>query len=295
MRDVSLTLIQTFFIVARDGSYSAAARKLSMSYQSAANHVRRLEQLLGERLVLSEKGLKSVTLTPRAQSLYKLLEPDLDTMLTRLGRILDKERPLLRVGLPQAIFYYLFPAVMRALREEYPELEIVAYERDTAIPDLIKSGSIDVCITERFFGDPAVPQHLVGSYHLSLVYPAGWPAPPTDGLLAWADAKPFITYEPGQLLRDIALDYLRRDGHQPNIAISTSGSSSVKMCVENGLGFGIIPSWCVEPDETAVRAIRLDSLPTIPIYFGEAQFLQNNPVVVDARRIFGAVASPRLT
>lgn len=51
MRDVSLTLIQTFFIVARDGSYSAAARKLNMSYQSAANHVRRLEQLLGERLV----------------------------------------------------------------------------------------------------------------------------------------------------------------------------------------------------------------------------------------------------
>ena len=69
MRDVSLTLIQTFFIVARDGSYSAAARKLNMSYQSAANHVRRLEQLLGERLVLSEKGVKSLTLTPRALSL----------------------------------------------------------------------------------------------------------------------------------------------------------------------------------------------------------------------------------
>jgi DNA-binding transcriptional LysR family regulator len=234
-------------------------------------------------------------LTPRAQSLYKLLEPDLDTMLTRLGRILDKERPLLRVGLPQAIFYYLFPAVMTALRQEYPELEIVAYERDTAIPDLIKSGSIDICITERFFGDPAVPQHLVGSYKLSLVYPAEWAAPAREDILSWATDKPFITYEPGQLLRDIALDYLSRDGRQPSVAISTSGSSSVKKCVENGLGFGIIPTWCLEAEEHAIRAIGLDDLPTIPIYFGEAQFLQNNPVVLAARRIFGEVAAPRLT
>jgi len=92
MRDANLTLIQTFFIVARDGSYSAAARKLGMSYQSAANHVRRLEQVLGERLVVSEQGAKTVILTPRGRSLYKLLLPELDTMLARLDRTLDRWR-----------------------------------------------------------------------------------------------------------------------------------------------------------------------------------------------------------
>lgn len=117
MREANLTLIQTFFIVARDGSYSAAARKLGMSYQSAANHVRRLEQVLEERLVLSEQGAKTVTLTPRGRSLYKLLLPELDTVLARLDRTLDKERPVLRIGLPQAIFYYLLPPILaRALR-----------------------------------------------------------------------------------------------------------------------------------------------------------------------------------
>src|SRR4051794_17109485 len=120
MRDANLTLIQTFFIVARDGSYSAASRKLNMSYQSAANHVRRLEQILGERLVVSEQGAKTITLTARGRSLYKLLHPELDTMLPRLGRILDKERPVLRVGLPQAIFYYLLPPVLADFREKHP-------------------------------------------------------------------------------------------------------------------------------------------------------------------------------
>src|ERR1035437_6205922 len=74
MRDVSLTLIQTFFVVAREGSFSAAARALNMSNQSAANHVRRLEQIFGERLLLSERGAQSVTLTARGRRVYRLLK-----------------------------------------------------------------------------------------------------------------------------------------------------------------------------------------------------------------------------
>lgn len=36
MKNVSLTLVQTFHLVAKEGSYSAAARKLNISYQSVA-------------------------------------------------------------------------------------------------------------------------------------------------------------------------------------------------------------------------------------------------------------------
>ncbi len=65
MAKISLTLIQTFYEVARHGSFSGAARELNLSYQSAANHVRRLEQLLNGRLIETEQGAKRITLTPR--------------------------------------------------------------------------------------------------------------------------------------------------------------------------------------------------------------------------------------
>ena len=285
MREANLTLIQTFFIVARDGSYSAAARKLGMSYQSAANHVRRLEQLMAERLVVSEQGAKTVTLTPRGRSLYKLLLPELDTVLTRLDRTLQKERPVLRIGLPQAIFFYLMPPILAQFRALFPQVEIIAFERDTALPEMIRDGSLDLCITERYFGDPNVPQHLICTYRPALVLPREWGTPPRGEIKQWIQGRPFVTYEPGQLLRNLAIDYLQPDNTEMEIAISTSGSSSVKRCVEAGLGYAIIPAWCMDGTETTITAIELPELPEIPIYFGEASFLARNPYVVALRQL----------
>lgn len=296
MQKVSLTLIQTFFFVAQVGSYSAAARKLNMSYQSAANHVRRLEQLIGERLVKSDQGAKTVTLTGRGSSLYKLLQPELETMLARLSFIIDKEHPIIRVGLPQAFFFYLLPEILSAFHEVHPGVEILAYERDTMLADLIKDGSLDVCVSERYFGDAVVPQHLICTYHLSLVYPRSWGLPPTPtNIPEWARQRPFITYEPGQMLRTFALEFLRSCGQEPCIAISTSGSSSVKRCVEEGLGFAIIPSWCIDVQEEHLVSVSLDGiLPKIPIFFGEASFLNANPFVQTLRRLCSEIIVARI-
>jgi molybdate transport repressor ModE-like protein len=179
MARISLTLVQTFYQVASHGSFSGAARELNLSYQSAANHVRRLEQILRDKLIESEQGAKRIVLTPRGRALYNLLHPELDIMLERLTRLIENQRSSLRIGMPQAIFYYLFPQVLTTFRAEHPDIEIAAYERDTVLGELVKNGSLDICLSERYFGDPVVPQRLLGSYRLSLVYPAAWG--PSDG------------------------------------------------------------------------------------------------------------------
>jgi len=277
---ISLTLIQTFYQVARHGSFSGAARELNLSYQSAANHVRRLEQILKGKLIESEQGAKRISLTPRGRALYSLLHPELDIMLERLTKLIESQRSSLRVGMPQAIFFYLFPKVLSRFREAFPDIEFSVYERDTVLAELVKNGSLDVCISERYFGDPVVPQRLLGSYRLSLVFPRSWGEPPEQqDIPAWAEGKPFITYEPGQTLRNLAVDFLGRDGAIVQPAISTSGSSSVMRCVEAGLGFSIIPSWCVGAADVAITAVRLTNLPEVRVYFGSAGFLQTHPTV----------------
>ncbi|WP_106751250.1 LysR family transcriptional regulator [Pannonibacter carbonis] len=280
MAKISLTLIQTFYQVARHGSFSGAARELNLSYQSAANHVRRLEQILNGKLIDSEQGAKRIALTPRGRALYSLLHPELDIMLERLTKLIENQRSALRVGMPQAIFFYLFPKVLTRFREEFPDMEFAVYERDTVLAELVKNGSLDVCISERFFGDPVVPQRLLGSYRLSLVYPRSWGAAPAPAdVPLWAQGRPFITYEPGQTLRNLAVDFLGRNGATVLPSISTSGSSSVKRCVEEGLGFSIIPSWCVSPEDVVISSLRLENLPEVRVYFGTAGFLQKHPMV----------------
>ncbi len=277
MPEVNLTLIQTFYLVARHGSYSAAARELNLSYQSAANQVRRLEQVMHDRLVESDQGAKKIRLTPRGVALYNLLHPELEIMLERLALVVASQRPVLRIGLPQAIFFYLLPAVLSQFREKFPDVEVVAYERDTALAELVKNGSLDVCISERFFGDPVVPQSLLGTYHLSLVYPRSWGPPPLPAdIPQWSRGRPLVTYEPGQTLRNMAMDFLAKGGGQTEASISTSGSSSVKKCVENGLGFAIIPAWCVTPEDNALVQVKIDVLPPVKVYFGQALFMAQN-------------------
>lgn len=277
MSEINLTLIQTFYQVARTGSFSAAARELNLSYQSAANHVRRLAQIMHDPLVESDQGAKHIRLTPRGLALYNLLHPELDIMLERLSLVVANQRALLRIGMPQAIFYYLFPGVIAAFREEFPDVQIATSERDTVLAELVKNGALDVCISERYFGDPVVPQSLIGTYHLSLVYPKSWgPPPEPDRIPEWSVGRPFVTYEPGQTLRNIALDFLSPSGQQREPEVSTSGSSSVKRCVETGLGFAIIPSWCVTSEDVGLEQVKIDVLPQVKVYFGQAIFMSKN-------------------
>lgn len=298
MAKISLTLIQTFYQVARQGSFSGAARELNLSYQSAANHVRRLEQILKSKLIDSEQGAKRISLTPRGRALYNLLHPELDIMLERLTKLIESQRSSLRVGMPQAIFFYLFPKVLARFRESFPEMEFAVYERDTVLAELVKNGSLDVCISERYFGDPVVPQRLLGSYQLSLVYPRSWGEPPAEeDIPTWAEGRPFVTYEPGQTLRNQAVDFLARDGASVQPVISASGSSSVKRCVEEGLGFSIIPSWCIGPEDLTITSAKLEQLPEVRVYFGNAGFLQKHPTVLQLfedcqRELVGPVLDP---
>jgi DNA-binding transcriptional LysR family regulator len=200
--------------------------------------------------------------------------------------------------MPQAIFFYLFPKVLARFRERFPEIEFAVYERDTVLAELVKNGSLDVCISERYFGDPVVPQRLLGSYRLSLVYPRAWGAPPDPAEVPpWADGRPFITYEPGQTLRNLAIDFLGRDGASVQPVITASGSSSVKRCVEEGLGFSIIPSWCVQPEDDTITSVRLVNLPEVRVYFGSAGFLQKHPTIQQLfedclRELVGTVLDP---
>jgi molybdate transport repressor ModE-like protein len=296
MREVSVSLTQTFFLVAREGTYSAAARSLNISYQSVANHVRRLEQLVGERLVVAQRGVKSIKLTARGISLYQLLEPEFELILTRLSNVIDKERPVIRVGMTQAIFYYLMPGVLREFRAIHPSVEIICYERDTALADMVKEGRLDACLSERYFGDQIVPQHVICSYEPALVYPADWESPGDETrVAAWAVGRPFVTHEPGQLLRNVAMDLLGSEERLPDVAVSTSGSSSVMKCVEEGIGFSIIPSWCFSEDSSRARIQRLPSAPKIPIYFGEAIFLRTNPFIRSFHKLCAKVILAKIS
>ncbi|MFZ1681382.1 MAG: LysR family transcriptional regulator [Rhizobiaceae bacterium] len=280
-RKVNIALLQTFHLVARSGSFSAAARELGISYQSAANHVRRLEQIYRVRLVVPEQGAKRISLTAQGKALYDSLGSELDIILSRIGLLLRDVGSVLRVGVPQALFHHFFPRITADFRAASPETSLEFCERDATLEQMMADGGLDVAVSERNFSTSIVTQHLLGAYRLALIHPRSWQMDPeTDDLAALHAERDFITYESGQVIRIRAMELLRqRTGEEPRIAVSTSGSTSIAELVGSGIGYAIVPEWCVSPNDTRIVRRVLDDIEPIKVWFAHAAFLAGNPHV----------------
>ena len=277
---IDIALMQTFHLVARTGSFSAASRELNISYQSAANHVRRLEQLYGAKLVEAEKGSRQITLTPQGRALHASLGEELETILSRISVLLHDVRSVLRVGVPQALFHHFFPKILQDFRIEAPNIELAFYERDTALEKMMMEGALDAAVSERSFSHPAITQHLMGTYRLVLVWPADWGIPEEGtGFDAFRE-RPYVTYEAGQTVRERALEYLTRQMQTaPLVATSASGSTSVTRLIEAGLGYGVVPEWAAAEVSSKTMRRVLGGMDPVKLWFAHTAFLGNNTYV----------------
>ena len=282
---VDISLLQTFHLVARMGSFSAASRSLNVSYQSAANRVRRLEQIYGTALIETEKGARGITLTPLGRALHASLGDELDTILSRLSVLLHDVRSVLRVGVPQALFHHFFPDILKIFRADAPDIELAFYERDATLEKMMMEGSLDAAISERNFSHPGIIQHLLGEYKLVLIYPIEWlqRSPAQDHFklnLAFFQDRPFITYETGQMVRSGTLEFLSRQMQgPPQIDTSASGSTSVTRLVEAGLGYGVVPEWSIDQESKQVGKIVLDEMEPMKLWFAHSAFLESNKFI----------------
>lgn len=286
-RKIDISLLQTFHLVAKTGSFSAAARELKISYQSAANHVRRLEQMYGTQLVEAEKGSRNVTLTAPGRALHASLGSELETILARINLLMRDVHSVMRIGVPQALFHHFFPGIVAEFRTRHPDTELAFFERDTALEQMMRRGELDACISERYFGEPGISQILLGEYRLTLVYPAAWPVMEStpEGLRALS-GKPYITYEPGQIIRARAQDFLTAAyGKPPKIVASASGCTSMMEMVNAGIGYAVVPDWVAGKENNRIWKRVLDDLQKVKVYFGCSAFLEQDQFISGFREI----------
>lgn len=252
--------------------------------------------MYGAKLMTAGKGSRKVSLTPQGKALYASLGQELETILSRISTLMHDVRSILRVGVPQAIFHQFFPQVLTEFRKTAPDIELVFFERDTILEEMMVDGSLDACISERYFGESTITQNSLGEYHLCLIYPADW-VETTDlplDIKKLVD-KPFISYEPGQTLRSRALDFLGvHFGQQPAIATTASGSTSITKLVDAGLGYAIVPEWCIDADNSRIGSKVLSEIQSVKIYFGNSAFLENNEYILSLKAACTKIMASKL-
>jgi DNA-binding transcriptional LysR family regulator len=277
-----LTVLQA---VAREGSFSAAARALDYTQPAVSHHVARLEEEVGTALLY--RSPRGVTLTEAGEALVL----HADAVITRLAAAQEEVAEIagLRSGRVRVAAFpsgsaTIFPAAVRALRDSYPGVRVSLTEAEPPEAlELLRTGEVDLALTFGYpEGGPAGGSELVFEPlfddELVLVTAAG--AKSTRRRLG--DFKDDTWIAGCERCRAHLLRLAAQAGFEPRIAYATDDYVTVQSLVAAGLGVTVLPS-------LALRAHRRPDVSVIPL--GKDAIRQIAAVVLTGPRRPPAIAA----
>jgi DNA-binding transcriptional LysR family regulator len=237
--------ILTFRAVARERSFSRAARTLALSQPAVSTQVGSLERELGVRLLDRRPG--GLTLTAAGEILLEhadVIAERLRLADAQLGAAAEAERTRLRIGAFPTAMAGLIPAAIEALRESRPDTELILEEAASdELPARVSSGRLDLAICfqatsedaeetpglerrhllrERFMVALAPDHPLAGrdTVRLAQLSKEDWIAASTDGIIVSA---------------------CRAAGFEPNLVSITRDQLAIGALVSRGIAVTLVP------------------------------------------------------
>ncbi|MBE7434129.1 MAG: LysR family transcriptional regulator [Anaerolineales bacterium] len=235
----------TYFVaVAETGNFSRAAERCNIAQPSLSQQIQKLEQELGEplfdrlprKVVLTDAGR---TLLPRAINILS----DLNDIKHTLNQNADAGHGLLNVGFIPTIAPFVLPRAIKRFSEEFPNARLTVQEDLTeAIVRNLLDGTLDVGITSM-----PIHHRLIRTEELL-----------TEPLLVASSKKndcitrtsihvkelddfPFIALSEMHCLGEQVQSFCHRQNLELKMVCDTSQLTTVKNCIEIGLGLSLVP------------------------------------------------------
>lgn len=259
--------LRSFRAVVREGSFTAAAKKLHMTQPAVSLHIKALEEELGARLL--DRDGRGVRLTPAGTTLLEAADAALAHLQEAARRIKEQQAPergtvVLACG--DTVALHLLPPVLTRFRKLHPEAEIhVRNDGSRAILDLLLNREADVgVVTRPPWLDPELWSRILIEDPLVLVLPKKHPLAAKkrvtlrdlQGEAAVMLAKPAET-------RALIDRSLRAAGVELTVVMESGNLEVVKAYVAGALGLSIVPEMCLTATER--RRVEVRSLPgTLP-------------------------------
>ncbi|WP_246172590.1 LysR family transcriptional regulator [Nitrospirillum amazonense] len=245
-----LTGLIAFARAASLGSYTAAARALSVSPSAVSKSVQRLEQQLG--LSLFTRTTRSLTLTPEGRDLHeralRLLQ-EAEAIEQAAAAARTEPVGILKVTAPLPIGVHVIGPALPRFRDRYPRLSVDLRLGDQFV-DLIEEG-VDVAIRvgdlsdSRLIGRQLAPHGLCAFASPGYLARRGIPHHPDD--LRHHDCVNFRFQSSGQTFRWSFVMGDRTRDILPDAGVVADVSDAVVSIVAAGGGIGISPTFAAAP------------------------------------------------
>lgn len=259
---INLDQLVTFYVVATEKSFTAAAERLCVSQPAVTMQLRSLEESWGVKLILVKK--KRAQLTAEAERLLPCAEAfcraalRAEDLLGHYGR-----SRILRLGVSPALATYLFP-VVNVFAELYPTVRVVVREGSSlTLVEELRDFKHDLC----FVAAVDRGAHDLDSYslrHAERMMLVAASASPLAGKpeVTWEDLDgyPLILHGEGSVARRLILEEFGKRGLTANIAAEVDNIACIKQRIEWGGGVALMFSPNVEEE---VAQHKLEALPWV--------------------------------
>jgi LysR family hydrogen peroxide-inducible transcriptional activator len=265
-RMITLRQLRYFEALARARHFGMAADQCAVTQPALSMQIKELERELGVELV--ERRGNAIALTPIGQEVAARAE----AILSQVRELSDYAQQhqgvltgVLRLGIIPSVAPYLLPAILTALEQRYPALDLQIRETQTnALVEELIRGELDALLVAL----PVEPQQLetmplFEDRFLIAVQSqtaADWSR---SDLRSRIGQERLLLLEEGHCLRDQALQFCRIANMQARKALGAASLTTIMQMVAAGHGITLLPELCAETEVDRQR-VALIAFPEEP-------------------------------
>lgn len=259
----SFEQLRGFVMVADERHFGRAAERLSMTQPPLSRQIQKLERAVGVQLF--ERDNRKVDLTPagaafliEARRLLALAEsaPDL------ARRISAGSTGTVRIGFTAASAYAVLPELLRTLRAELPDIDLVLSEMVTRQQlEGLQAHELDLGLARGPFDRDIFGSRAIHRESLQVAVPHDHPLADHDGPLEPSELRgvPMIMHSPerARYFHDLVVRLVEVD--PANVVHTVDQVLTMMLLVSAGLGIAFVPE---SVDRLGIGGVRLLPLAT---------------------------------
>ncbi len=252
--------LQVFESVARQQSFTRAAKELHLSQPAVSMQIKQLEGAVG--LPLFEQLGKQIHLTEAGSVMLQFsrrIAGDLREAEVAIEELKGVESGRLRVSVATTVNYFAARLLARFCNQ-FPGVRVsLDVANRQAVLHQLEENSVDIVLMGQPPGGLEVEAEAFMDNPLVVI------APPTHPLvgrrrvpLSALATETFLIREPGSGTRSAMERFFADKGIAPRISVEMTSNEAIKQSVEAGLGLGVVSNHTVELECDAGRLRVLD-------------------------------------
>ncbi|KPG98495.1 LysR family transcriptional regulator [Pseudomonas sp. RIT-PI-q] len=248
---LDLELLKTFVCVVDEGSFTRAAERVHRTQSTVSQQVRKLEELVGNPLLLRDRTGQNISVTEHGELLIhyarRLLALSSEAV-EALASDLDLE--ILRIGVPEDFDARRMAVILAGFNRARPEARLETVSgMSTDLKQKLATGTIDIALVKR---EPDSGP-CWAAWPEALVWVKGAGVDSASGIL------PLALFPQGCIYRQRAIRLLDVAQRPWRVAFGSHSLTGIQAAVASGLGVSVLPASAVLPEHSVCT-----DLPELP-------------------------------